>query len=98
MLYEGINKFEFTNPLSPATQESYFTFNDVKQKDGEAMGLPLEPTMANVFLSFYEIKWLEQCPKKFKPVFIEDTLMTFLFSSKWLNTSPSLNKWKVVIS
>ena len=25
--------------------------------------------MANVFLSFYKIRWLEQCPKEFKPVF-----------------------------
>ena len=35
---EGINKFEFKNLLSLATQESYFLFNDVfyKQKDGVA--------------------------------------------------------------
>ena len=68
---EGINKLEFKNLLSLATQESYFLFNDVlyKQKDGVAMGLPLGPTMANVFLSFYEVKWLEQCPNEFKPVF-----------------------------
>ena len=33
------------------------------------MGSPLGPTMANVFLSFYEGKWLEQCPKEFKPAF-----------------------------
>ena len=33
------------------------------------MGSPLGPTMANVFLSFYEVKWLEQCPKELKPVF-----------------------------
>ena len=80
---EGINKSEFKNLLSLATQESYFIFNDVlyKQKDGVAMGSPLGPTMANVFLSFYEIKWLEQCPKEFKPVFFtEDMLMTFLYS------------------
>ena len=32
------------------------------------MGLPLGSTMANVFLSFYEMKWLEQCPNEFKPV------------------------------
>ena len=25
-------------------------------------------TITNVFLSFYEIKWLEQCPKEFKLV------------------------------
>ena len=65
---EGINKFEFKNLLSLATQESYFLFNDVlyKQKDGVAMGSPLGPTMANVFLSFYKVKWLEQCPNEFK--------------------------------
>ena len=55
---EGINKSEFKNLLPLATQESYFIFNDVlyKQKDGVAMGSPLGPTMANVFLSFYEVK------------------------------------------
>ena len=38
-------------------------------EDGVAIGSTLGPTMENVFLSFYEIKWLEQCPKEFKPVF-----------------------------
>ena len=80
---EDINKFEFKNLLSLATQESYFIFNDVlyKQKDGVAMGSPLGLTMANVFLSFYEIKWLEQCPKEFKPVFyrryVDDIFVLF---------------------
>ena len=87
---EGINKSEFKNFLSLATQESYFICNDVlyKQSDGVAMGSPLGPTMANVFLSFYEVKWLEQCPKEFKPVFyrryVDDMI---LFSSNRLNTS-----------
>ena len=46
-------------------------FNDIlyKQKDLVAMGLPLGPTMANVSLWFYEMKWLEQGSNKFKPVF-----------------------------
>ena len=94
---EGINKSEFENLLSLATQESYFIFNDIlykqkdgvafkdilykqkdgvtfndilyKQKDGVAMGSLLGPSKANVFLSFYEMKWLEQCPNEFKPVF-----------------------------
>ena len=68
---EAINKSEFENLLSLATQELYFMFNNIlyKQKDGVAMGSPLGPTMANVFLSFHEMKWLEQCPNKFKPVF-----------------------------
>ena len=80
---EHINKCEFKNLLSLATQESYFIFHDVlyKQKDGVAMGSPLGPTMANVFLSFYEVKWLEQCPKEFKPVcyrrYVDDIFVLF---------------------
>ena len=82
-IIEGINKSEFKSLLSLATQELYFIFNDVlyKQKNGVAMGSPLGPTMANVFLSFYEIKWLEQCPKEFKPVFyrryVDDIFVLF---------------------
>ena len=33
------------------------------------MGSPLGPTLANVFLCFYERKWLEKCPLEFKSVF-----------------------------
>ena len=68
---EGIKKDEFSNLLSLATKESYFIFNEVlyKQEDGVAMGSPLGPTLANAFLCFYERKWLEECPSKFKPVF-----------------------------
>ena len=83
---DGMNKSEFKN-LSLVTQESYFIFSDAlyKQKGGVAMGSPLGPTMANVFLSFYEVKWLEQCPKEFKPVL--RGLLTYLFSSNRLNTA-----------
>ena len=86
---EGINKSEFKNLLSLGTQESHFIFNDVfyKQKDGAAMGSPLGPTMANVFLSFYEIKWIESARRILNQFFTEDMLMTFLFSSNRLKTS-----------
>ena len=68
---KGINKSDFENLLSLATQELYFMFNDVlyKLKDGVVMGSPLGPIIAYVFVSFFEIKWLEQCPSEFKPVF-----------------------------
>ena len=33
------------------------------------MGSPLGSTIVNNFLSFFEVKWFEHCPKKFKPVF-----------------------------
>ena len=66
-----MGKSEFKNLLSLATHESHFIFNKIlyKQKDDVAMGSPLGPNMENVFLSFYEAKWLEQCPKEFKPAF-----------------------------
>ena len=69
-ILEGIYKSEFKNLLLLATQDSYFTFNILyKQKDGMAKGSPLGPTLANVSLSFYEVKLIEQCPKEFKIVF-----------------------------
>ena len=70
-IIEAIEKFEFENMLSLATRETYFMFNSIlyKQKDNVAMGSPLGPTIANVFLSFYEMKWLQQCPNEFKQFF-----------------------------
>ena len=81
-IIEGINKSEFKNLLLLATKKSYFIFNILyKQKDGMAMGSPLGPTPANVFLSFYEVKLIEECPKEFKPVFcrryVDDIFVLF---------------------
>ena len=61
----------FAHYLDQNFQQLECLVNDVlyKQKDSVAMGLPVRPTMANFFLSFYKIKWLEQYPKEFKPVF-----------------------------
>ena len=39
------------------------------QIDGVAMGSPLGPTLANIFLSYHESSWLKDCPKDFKPVY-----------------------------
>ena len=33
------------------------------------MGSPLGATFANLFLVYYEHKWLENCPLQFKPKF-----------------------------
>ena len=84
---EGINKFKFENLLSLAMQESCFLYNDVlyKQKDGVAMGSSLGPTMANVFLSFYEVKWLNSVQMNFNQFFAEHMWMIFLFYLNLLN-------------
>ena len=60
---EGINKSEFENLLPLETQESYFIFSEIlyKQKDGVIMRSSLGPTMVNVLLLFYELKWIEEC-------------------------------------
>ena len=44
--------------LTNAVKSSTFMFNDVyyKQVDGVAMGSPLGPTLANLFLVYYESK------------------------------------------
>ena len=68
---EVLNKSGLKELLSLATRESYFIFNEILEKkiDGVAMGSPLELTFANALLYFYEKKWLEQFPDKFKLVY-----------------------------
>ena len=39
------------------------------QVHGVAMGSPLGPILANIFLSHYEENWLNKCPIEFKPSF-----------------------------
>ena len=67
--------------LSLTTKENVLLFDQkyYSQIDGVAMGSPLGPTLANIFLCYHETTWLENCPKSFKPVYyIKDTSMTFL--------------------
>ena len=60
-----------------------FAFNGkfYRQNDGLGMGLPLSPTMTNIFLCYHETHWLKNCPKEFKPKFyrryMDDTLALF---------------------
>ena len=40
-----------------------------KQIDGVAMGSPLDPALANIFMCNFENKWLKDCPHNLRPVF-----------------------------
>ena len=77
------NKDSFRKLLELATLDSHFFFNGeiYKQIDGVAMGSPLGPTLANVFMCHMERKWLSLCPKDFKPVmykrYVDDTFLLF---------------------
>ena len=53
---DGLSEIEFKKVLILATKESYFIFNRklYKQVDGVAMGSPLGPTLANVFVVHFE--------------------------------------------
>ena len=67
----NIPKHDFRNLLNIATKESFFLFNNkyYKQVDGVAMGSPLGPALANIFMCSFESIWLRDCPNDFKPVF-----------------------------
>ena len=104
-----IPKNVFCNLLTMATKESFFMFNNkfYKQIDGVAMGSPLGPALANIFMCNFEKKWLKDCPHSLKPVFyrryVDDIFVLFssldqaekfkkYLSSKHLNINFSLEK------
>ena len=73
----------FRKLLEISVYNSMFCFNGkyYRQIDGLGMGLPLSPTLANIFLCFHEKNWLRDCPPSFKPSFyrryMDDTFMFF---------------------
>ena len=88
-LYSGnenppnIAKYDFLNLPDIATKESFFTFNNkyYKQVHGVALGSPLGPALANIFMCSFESKWLRDCPNDFKPEFyrryVDDIFVLF---------------------
>ena len=69
-MVKGISKNDFRDLQNLATKESFFTFNKFyTQVDGVAMGSPIGPILANIFLSHHEENWLNKYPIKFKPSF-----------------------------
>jgi hypothetical protein len=79
----GMNRNQFKSMLELSVLNSYFTFDEkfYRQIQGLGMGLPLGPTFANIFMCFFERKWLNECPISFKPVFyrryVDDTFLLF---------------------
>ena len=63
-----------------------------KWKDGVAMRSSLVPTLANVFLSCFEVQRMSDCPIDYKPIsyrrYVDDTFLLFsseLHEIKFLN-------------
>ena len=59
---KGMNKKQFKMLLEFATKKSFFLFNGkyYVQSDGVAMGSPLGPHLANIFLCHWEEIWLKK--------------------------------------
>ena len=82
-LFNGFNACSFRKLLELAVIDTHFIFNgDVyKQIDGMAMGSPLGPTFANIFMCYLEEQFLNDCPVSFKPLFyrryVDDTFLLF---------------------
>ena len=58
----NITKKELKKLFLFATSQTQFIFNGkfYNQIDGVAMGSPLAPVLANIFMGFYESKWLNE--------------------------------------
>ena len=67
----NIRKHDFCNLLNIATKETFFMFNTkyYKQVDGVAMGSPMNPALANIFMCSFQSKWVRDCPNDLNPVF-----------------------------
>ena len=67
----GLLKRHLERLLRLATLQSCFIFNNqyYQQIDGVAMGSPLGPCLANMFMSYHEVNWLSDCPLEFIPVY-----------------------------
>ena len=82
-LVHNFTRAAFKKLLELAVVDTHFVFNKklYKQIDGMAMGSPLGPTFANIFMCYLEEQFLDQCPSSFKPIFykryIDDTFVLF---------------------
>ena len=85
----NISKNQFEKLLRAALSNNYFLFDGIiyEQIDGVAMGFPLGPSLANVFLAHYEQICVNDCPDEFKLVYNKryvDDIFVLLWSSHHL--------------
>ena len=76
--------------------QTHFLFSSkfYNQLDGVAMGSPLAPVLANIFMGFYKSKWLNEYnlnKTKFYLRYVDDILAAFEKEQESLNFSDFLN-------
>ncbi|MGL4226872.1 MAG: reverse transcriptase domain-containing protein, partial [Rickettsia sp.] len=81
--YQGFTRDAFRKLLEIAVLDTHIVFDGVifKQVDGVAMGSPLGPIFANVFMSSLEEDFLDNCPLAHMPSvffrYVDDTFALF---------------------
>ena len=93
----NITKKELKKLFLFATSQTHFIFNSkfYNQIDGVAIGSPLAPVLANIFMGFYESKWLNEYnlnKPKFYLRYVDDTVAAFGKEQDSLNFLNFLNK------
>ena len=93
----NITKKELTKLFLFATSQAHFIVNGkfYNQIDGVAMSSPLAPVVANIFMAFYESKWLNEYnlnKPKFYLRYVDDILAAFDKEQDSLNFLTFLNK------
>lgn len=82
-VYHNFNITDFRKLLELAVLDTAFIFNGKAyiQTDGMAMGSPLGPTFANIFMCALEERMLDECPLAHLPLFysryVDDTFLLF---------------------
>ena len=77
----NLTKESFRSLLDSATLDSFFICDGkyYKQKDGVAMGSPLGPSLASVFLYHFEKQWMSDCLIDYKSIsyrrYVDDTFL-----------------------
>ena len=93
----NITKKELKKLFLFAASQTHFSFNSkfYNQIDGEAIGSPLAPVLASIFMGFYESKWLNEynlSKPKFYLRYVDDILAAFDKEQDSLNFLNFLNK------
>lgn len=82
-VFHGFNRINFLEFLKISVTNTYFLFNNVlyQQIEGLAMGNPLAPSLANIFLCNFEENMFDNCPPDIKPLYyrryLDDTFAIF---------------------
>ena len=95
--YLGFSRQIFHELLTLCVSNSYFVFGEnlFRQIDGLAMGNPLAPVLANIFLCNLESKFAVDCPRTIEPKFyrryLDDIFAVFNSKSEALEFFNYLN-------